>query len=44
MMSNEELARFNNELQGAFKDILDNLETNSIHAVNSLGQRQTEMF
>ena len=39
MMSNEELARFNNELQGAFKDILDNLETNSIHAVNSLGQR-----
>lgn len=39
LMSNEELTRFNIELQGAFKDILDTLEQNSIHAVNSLGQR-----
>ena len=44
LLTNEEILRFNNELQGAFKDILNNVEKSSILSVNNLGQRQTEMF
>ena len=43
-LSEEELARFNNELKGAFKDMLEQVEQSQAQAVNGLSQKQTEMF
>jgi len=44
VLTNEEVARFNMELEGAFKDILEQVDESQVLAVNNLGQRQTEMF
>lgn len=43
-LTDEELARFNMELKGAFKDIVDIVEQNQVQAMNGLSQKQTEMF
>jgi hypothetical protein len=43
-LSEEELIRFNSELKGAFKDMLEMVEQNQIQAMNGLSQKQTEMF
>lgn len=42
--SNNDIQRFNLELEGAFKEILDNVDQSSILMVNQLSNRQTEMF
>lgn len=36
MVTDDELTRFNLELKGAFKDIVDIVEQNQIQAINGL--------
>ena len=43
-LSDDELTRFNMELKGVFKDIVDIVEQNQAQAMNGLSQKQTEMF
>ena len=39
IMTDEELVRFNMELEGVFKDILEHVDQSQVLAVNNLGQR-----
>lgn len=38
-LSEEDLVRFNSELKGAFKDMLEMVEQNQIQAMNGLSQK-----
>lgn len=38
-LSEEELIRFNSELKGAFKDMLEMVEQNQVQAMNGLSQK-----
>ena len=38
-LSEEDLIRFNSELKGAFKDMLEMVEQNQIQAMNGLSQK-----
>jgi hypothetical protein len=38
-LSEEELVRFNSELQGAFKDMVEMVEQNQVQAMNGLSQK-----
>jgi hypothetical protein len=43
-MSNDEMIRLNNEIQGAFSDVLDLVDQTQSQSVQCISQRQTEMF
>lgn len=43
-ISEDEIIRFNMELKGVFKDIVDTVEQNQVQAMNGLSHKQTEMF
>ena len=44
VVPNDELIRFNAELQAAFKDILDIVDQSQVQAVSSLNHKQADMF
>ena len=44
MITNDQLIRLNNEIQGAFEDIIEQVDQSQNNAIQGIGQRQTEMF
>ena len=44
MITNDQLIRLNNEIQGAFEDIIELVDQSQNNAIQGIGQRQTEMF
>ena len=43
-MKDEEIVRFNNELAGAFKDIVESIEQSQTHQMTTMSTKQTDMF